>query len=56
MEVWEKDSFANISFSTNGLGVSQLGYIIENHLIQHVLWEQVKQQKMLKLLPHFHKK
>lgn len=50
MEVWEKDSFANISFSTNGLGVSQLGYIIENHLIQHVLWEQVKQQKNVEII------
>lgn len=50
MSVWEKDSFANIQFNTQGLGISHLGHIVENHLIQHCLWEKVKQQKNVEIL------
>lgn len=46
MKVWEKDSFANIHFDNNDneikqLGLSQLGFILENAVIQHALWQQV---------------
>lgn len=49
MKVWEKDSFANIHFDNNDneikqLGLSQLGFILENAVIQHALWQQVSQQ------------
>ncbi|MFD1805104.1 FAD-dependent monooxygenase [Pasteurella oralis] len=50
MYVWEKDSFANIQFNTQGLGISHLGHIVENHLIQHCLWEKVKQQKNVEII------
>lgn len=49
MDVWEKDSTANIQLDTQGLGVQQLGYIIENHLIQHGLWQKVSQQKNVQI-------
>ncbi|KGQ69663.1 oxidoreductase [Chelonobacter oris] len=44
MAVWEKDSFANIRFHSDSLGLDQLGYIIENHLIRHQLWQKVSRQ------------
>lgn len=49
MFVWEKDSFANIHFNNNDteikqLGLSQLGFILENAIIQHTLWQQVSTQ------------
>ncbi|MDD0824481.1 FAD-dependent monooxygenase [Mannheimia sp. AT1] len=49
MFVWEKDSFANIHFNNNDaeikqLGLSQLGFILENAVIQHSLWQQVASQ------------
>ncbi|XWY21456.1 FAD-dependent monooxygenase [Bisgaard Taxon 45] len=50
MYVWEKDSFANIHFNTEGLGLSHLGHIVENHLIQHTLWQKVNAQKNIDIL------
>lgn len=50
MQVWEKDSFAEIAFDCKPLGLSHLGHIVENHLIQHQLWEQVQQQKNAEIL------
>ncbi|MGC7559163.1 FAD-dependent monooxygenase [Pasteurella sp. PK-2025] len=50
MEVWEKGSFANIQFNTEGLGLSHLGHIVENHLIQHCLWEKVSKQTNVDIL------
>lgn len=49
MSVWEKDSFANIHFNNNDeeikqLGLSQLGFIIENAVIKHTLWQEVSKQ------------
>ncbi|AHG79124.1 FAD-dependent monooxygenase [Mannheimia varigena USDA-ARS-USMARC-1388] len=49
MFVWEKDSFANIHFDNNDaeikqLGLPQLGFILENAVIQHTLWQQVLRQ------------
>lgn len=50
MSVWEKDSFANIQFDTQGLGLSHLGHIVENHLIQHCLWNKVAAQKNVEII------
>lgn len=49
MSVWEKDSFANIHFNNNDeeikqLGLSQLGFIIENAVIKHTLWQEISKQ------------
>ncbi|OOS01741.1 FAD-dependent 2-octaprenylphenol hydroxylase [Canicola haemoglobinophilus] len=50
MDVWEKDSFAQIQFDTQSLGLSHLGHIIENHLIQHQLWQKVQAQKNVEII------
>lgn len=50
MEVWEKDSFAKIEFSGKNLGLTHLGHIVENHLIQHTLWQNVLSQKNAEIL------
>lgn len=50
MAVREKDSFAQIQFDTQGLGIPHLGHIVENHLIQHVLWQKVRQQKNAEII------
>jgi 2-octaprenylphenol hydroxylase len=55
MQVWEKDSFAKIGFDNNDplikqLGLSQLGYIIENQHIQYALWQQVSQLSNVEII------
>lgn len=50
MHVWEKDSFAKIDFDTQGLGIFHLGHIVENHLIQHSLWQKVHQQENVEII------
>ncbi len=42
MEVWEKDSFANISFSAEDIAQNNLGHIVENRVIQLSLLNVVK--------------
>ncbi|OEF27772.1 FAD-dependent 2-octaprenylphenol hydroxylase [Vibrio rumoiensis] len=43
MEVWEKDSFARLSFNADDLSQSNLGHIVENRVIQLALLDRVKQ-------------
>ncbi len=43
MEVWEQDSFANIEFDAQSLAQPNLGYIVENRVIQLALLERVQQ-------------
>lgn len=50
MQVWEKDSFAKIDFNAKSLGLSHLGHIVENHLIQHTLWQKVARQENTEIL------
>lgn len=50
MEVWEKDGFAKIGFCGKPMGLARLGYIVENHLIQQLLWEKAERQKNLEIL------
>lgn len=50
MQVWEKDSFAKIHFDTEGLGLSHLGHIVENHLIQLNLWQKANQQNNIEII------
>lgn len=53
MEVWEKDSFANIQFSHQQVHQAQLGYIIENQLIRQQLWNKAEQSRNIDLFaPH----
>lgn len=43
MLVWEKDSFAKISFSAQQAASTQLGFIVENQAIRLALLEQIEQ-------------
>ena len=42
MEVWDKDSFGRISFDDQSMGFSHLGYIIENAVVHHALWQKAQ--------------
>lgn len=50
MSVWEKDSFARIQFSADSLGLDQLGCIVENQIIQQLLWHKVTQQSNVEII------
>lgn len=55
MMIWEKDSFAKIHFDNDELtikqlGLSQLGFIVENTLIRSALWQKVSQQKNVEII------
>ncbi|GEM76449.1 FAD-dependent 2-octaprenylphenol hydroxylase [Vibrio sagamiensis] len=43
MEVWEQDSFAHIEFDAQSLAQPNIGYIVENRVIQLALLERVQQ-------------
>lgn len=55
MNVWEKDSFAQIQFDNHDpfikqLGLEQLGVIVENRQIHSALWQRVSQQTNIELM------
>lgn len=50
MEVWEKDSFGQIRFDDQPQGISSLGYIIENQVIHHALWQRASQCSDIQLI------
>lgn len=54
MYVWEKDSFASVSFDAESLYQPNLGYIVENKVIQQALLDQVKQQDNVTLFMSCH--
>jgi len=42
MHVWDKSGSAQTSFDSSNIGHQQLGFIVENSLIQDSLWRQLK--------------
>jgi len=44
MLVWDNASTARTRFNSADIGYPQLGYIVENSLIQTALWQQLQQQ------------
>jgi 2-polyprenylphenol 6-hydroxylase len=44
MQVWDSASGARIGFDAVAEGMSELGYIVENRLIQHVLWQRLQRE------------
>lgn len=55
MQVREKDSFARIEFDCQDtalkpLGLTQLGFIVENQHIRFALWQQVSQQSNVEII------
>jgi len=49
MQVWEKDSFAQIDFAAKQVKQTQLGYIVENKNLQQALLSSVEQQSNVTL-------
>lgn len=39
MQVWDGDGTGEVVFDSNGIGHAELGYIVENHLIQSAIFE-----------------
>lgn len=50
MDVWEKDSFARISFDDHSMGGQGIGYIVENQIIRSALWQQAIKSPMITVL------
>lgn len=40
MHVWDQDSFGSIEFTAAEVAVDDLGAIVENNVLEHVLWQQ----------------
>ena len=49
LETWE-NTYARLKFHADSLGLPELGFIVENRVIQLALWEQCKAQEHLTLL------
>lgn len=50
MEVWDGDSFGKITFRGDECGFSHLGHIIENSVIQQVLWKRAESLSNITLI------
>lgn len=50
MKVWEQDSFAHIDFEAEQIAQRNLGYIVENRVIQLSLLDKVSKQENVTLL------
>lgn len=50
MRVWDAGGEGSIHFDSAALGEPELGYIVENRLLQHALWEQLRNQPRITLL------
>lgn len=42
MHVWDAGGTGSVHFSAAAIGETDLGHIVENNLIQHVLWERLR--------------
>jgi len=45
LETWEWQT-ANVSFDAASLGLPELGYMVENSILQRALWERLQQQEV----------
>lgn len=50
MEIWESDSFGEITFHADECGFNYLGHIVENLVIQNVLWKHAENLPDLTLI------
>lgn len=51
MHVWDAESGASISFDASSEGRQQLGYIVENNLVQWTLWQALEAAGVQRLCP-----
>lgn len=54
MQVWDKDSFGKIAFSSDLVQKQQLGHIVENQAIRHSLWIQAQNSPHIEILAPRH--
>ena len=50
MYVWDARGEGSIHFDSAALGEAELGYIVENRLLQHALWEKLKDNRHVTLM------
>jgi 2-octaprenylphenol hydroxylase len=54
MRVWDKKGIGEIHFDSAEIGEAVLGYIVENNLIQHCLYNHLKQQTDVEFIFNAH--
>lgn len=52
MRIWEAESDAEVSFDAQSVDEDNLGYVIENNVIQAALWEQLQQTNVSLICGH----
>ncbi len=50
MRVWEMSGFGDLMFNAQQAGVSELGYIVENRLVQLSLWQALEEYEQVKII------
>jgi len=50
MQVWDAGGQGSVHFDSADLGQAELGYIVENSLLQHALWVRLKGKPKVKLV------
>jgi 2-octaprenylphenol hydroxylase len=50
MQVWDQDSFGQITFCADQVQKKQLGHIVENQAVRHSLWIQAQNSSHIELL------
>ena len=56
MRVWEESGFGDVTFDAETIGEDNIGYIIENRILQLALWEKAESDANIKIFcPETHK-
>ena len=56
MRVWEESGFGDVTFDAKTIGEDNIGYIVENRILQLALWEKAKSDANIKIFcPETHK-
>ncbi len=50
MQVWDAGGKGSIHFDSADLGQAELGYIVENSLLQHALWARLKTHPQVRMI------
>jgi 2-polyprenylphenol 6-hydroxylase len=50
MQVWDAGGKGSVHFDSADLGQAELGYIAENSLLQHALWERLKADAQVRMI------
>ncbi len=50
MRVWEESGFGDVTFDANSIEQDNIGYIVENRILQISLWEKAEKNKNISIL------